>query len=61
MPISISDILNKVLFVIFSFKNKQANIGTKTFPKDSKIGISFNFTPLRIAVILISKEQKNIT
>ena len=46
---------------IFSFNIKKDNIGTSTYPKDSKMAISFNNRPLLIAQILMSKAKKYTT
>lgn len=51
----------RVFIVIFSFRRKKDNMGTKTYPNDSNIGISFRLTPCLIAVILINSEHEKYT
>lgn len=60
MPISINAMLTKVLLLISSFSARYDNSGTKTYPRDSNIGISFSFTPLLMAVMLMSKDPKKM-
>lgn len=49
-----------VHFVILSFSTKKDIKGTKRYPNDSKIGMSFRLTPLLIAVMLMNSELKKI-
>lgn len=55
-----SIIEKNVLLDIFSFNTMYESKGTKTYPNDSRIGISLRFTPLLIAVILIKREPKKM-
>ena len=46
---------------ICSFNNKKDKRGTKTYPNDSSIAISFSWIPLLIAQMLINREPRNMT
>ena len=59
-PIIIKNMLIIVRLDMVSLTKKQANNGTNIYASDSKIGKSFSFTPLLIAVILISSAPPKI-
>ena len=50
-----------ITFLMFNFSEskKKDRIGTKTYPKDSKIGISFSFTPYLSAITLTNVTIRN--
>lgn len=60
IPMRIITIDIITLFVIFSDKNNNESKGTKTYPNDSKIGMSLRSTPFFSPKILINIEQKRI-
>lgn len=57
----IKTIETTVHFVIFSFNTTSESNGTKTYPSDSRIGMSLRLTPLLMAAMLINNEPKKIT
>lgn len=51
---------NIIFLEICSFKNKKDNIGTKIYPNDSNMAISFSCTPLLIAQMFTNNAVKKI-
>ena len=60
IPIKIINMATNVLLLIFSDKKSIERSGTKIYPKDSKIGMSFRLIPYFSPKTLIRVEPKKM-